>query len=1737
MLAKTRLARIARLSPLRLAGGARKSLAVPLLFAGVLCASAPFVYGAVDRLETDPVAEPAPVTRTFAVPLLTHSTATGSVGHVRIVNRAMTAGTVSIVAYDDTGLRHGPVTLDIGAGETVHFDAGDLEEGDTDKGFRASTGAGTGAWRLELSSTLDIEVLSYARTQDGLVSGMQDVVRQGGSGYRVALFNPASTLGQVSRLRLINPGAVAAVVTVEGIDDTGASPGGAVRLTLAAGASRLVTAEELETGDGEGLSGSLGDGSGRWRLVVTADRPITVMNLLASSSSGAMSNLSSGPVAAVDSGDGATTVHAVGLFPPASDANVEGVLRIVNRTDQFGRVDIEAIDDAGTSYGPVTLWISGLEGLVLTSGELEGGSTAKGLSVGTGAGSGDWRLRLSTSLDLAVLSYVRPLGVQDGLLSAMHDVVPRRSWGHQVTLLDAAETPGQSARLRLINPSATEAGIVIRGVDGTGSMPGREVRLALGAGASRVVTVSDLEEGTGSGLTGSLGDGEGEWHLGVTANRRLQVMSLLSGPSGHLANLSTAPNATLDLLADASGGSGVTATAAEVFGQFISGAVVQSLCVACHVEGSVSGNTRLVFERSTTADHEALNLAAFATFLSEVEGGTSVILNKIQGVSHGGGAPVPAGSAAFAEVERFLGKLDGPSALFAQHISEAVVQSKCIACHVEGGVSGNTRLVFAPSTTADHEALNLAAFEAFLSEVESGASVILSKIQGVSHGGGAQVLAGSADFAEMERFLGKLDADVVPAAITVETLFDPVRMAPLRKTLRRAALIFAGRIPTDEEYASIYSGASALRTTIRNMMTGPGFHEFLIRGANDRLLTNRMGTIIDPNAGRFVDFVNENYRSTKLAVESDDWASHWNWWNQVQHGFRRAPLELIAHVVENDRPYTEILTADYIMANPFAAKAYGATTIFSDSDDWHEFKPSEITKYYRMGEDYKDEYDPALLATRVLDPGSLHTDYPHAGVLNTTSFLFRYPTTATNRNRARARWTYYHFLGVDIENSASRTMDPVALADTNNPTMHNPACTVCHTVMDPVAGAFQDYGDEGFYKDQWGGVDSLHSLYKKELGTELNVEATSWRERDTLTWPLFLAAGTQKLKVARPNHFWDEAAQEGGVVYLDRLDLLDSLGRRVTRVEFEDLDPPVASWGVCADKPRNPGTGREDHFRLWGDYYECEILVDVEVPEHGPYTVEVAAWSNGYDERYGDDGYARLGVTANPYEEGDTWYRDMRTPGFGGEQAPDGQDSLQWLAQKIVADPRFAEATVRFWWPAIMGSEVAEPPAEEGDADFEAQLLAANAQSAEVRRLATGFRQGFRFGARYNLKDLLVEMVLSKWFRADALNLGDSVRKVALRDAGARRLLTPEELAHKTDALTGYLWGRHIDTGCGGNCDALPNYMLEDYRLLYGGIDSDGITERARNVTSVMAGVAKRHAVKTSCPVVLRELYLLPDEDRKLFGGIDTDVMPTQGYGASFQIEAEDEWKTRSLEASLPEGYSTVRLSFANEWYDESSGMGRHVRIDRLDVRDAAGRIIASHELEDLEPTSDCNHPVSDHFALHCNGSVDVPIKVQVAGNYTLEVVARSDQAGPELPRLNVAVLDATRSGSGATTIRAKLVELYDKLLGIGVTPYSLEVNSAFELFVSAMERGSSSGEELFNPWDCKFWDDKYFFEGVLDDILQEYENEWGPYIDFDGDRVEAYINSINYADVHYAARAWVVVLAYLMMDYRYLYL
>ncbi|MDE0207887.1 MAG: hypothetical protein OXP66_17870, partial [Candidatus Tectomicrobia bacterium] len=215
----------------------------------------------------------------------------------------------------------------------------------------------------------------------------------------------------------------------------------------------------------------------------------------------------------------------------------------------------------------------------------------------------------------------------------------------------------------------------------------------------------------------------------------------------------------------------VSDTAEAVFGEHIWDPIVQSKCLYCHVEGGISGHTRLVFElEGDEADH----LQTFANFLGADEHddehphhhGHELILVKIQGAGHGGGEQVAADSDDFDYMDWFLALLthemaeEAAAEEFRDHISQPIVQAKCVNCHVEGGFSGHTRLVLVRSDSPDHEAQNLQAFTSLLAAVasEGGASYVLDKIQGMRmHGGGMQVAADSDDFDSMEHFLALLE--------------------------------------------------------------------------------------------------------------------------------------------------------------------------------------------------------------------------------------------------------------------------------------------------------------------------------------------------------------------------------------------------------------------------------------------------------------------------------------------------------------------------------------------------------------------------------------------------------------------------------------------------------------------------------------------------------------------------------------------------------------------------------------------------------------------------------------------------------------------------------------------------------------------------------------------------------------------------------------------------------------------
>ena len=105
-----------------------------------------------------------------------------------------------------------------------------------------------------------------------------------------------------------------------------------------------------------------------------------------------------------------------------------------------------------------------------------------------------------------------------------------------------------------------------------------------------------------------------------------------------------------------------------------------------------------------------------------------------------------------------------------------------------------------------------------------------------------------------------------------------------------------------------------------------------------------------------------------------------------------------------------------------------------------------------------------------------------AGVLVTQSFLDRFPSTDTNANRHTVSEMSKRFIGLYIPLLASRPLEDGVF---RNAVTDNPGCAVCHDVMDPMAGALQNWAPDNRYRPNGTGcgrgysaellqVDQLH---------------------------------------------------------------------------------------------------------------------------------------------------------------------------------------------------------------------------------------------------------------------------------------------------------------------------------------------------------------------------------------------------------------------------------------------------------------------------------------------------------------------------------------------------------------------------------------------------------------------------------------------------------------------------------------
>ena len=278
------------------------------------------------------------------VPYVPPASSEGHAGVVRIESGSSRAGEVRVVAVDDEGRQVEAGRLAVGPVAALEFGSSALETGDATLGL-TGTGSGEGDWRLELTTDLSIEAWAYARTE-GLVTALHDAALVSGETGAVELSFFAADGGV---LRFSNTGEGRATVTIRGIDDAGVAAG-PVTAELGPGESASYAASELESGSAPGLTGSLGDGSGAWRLrLETGEGSLYATNVLVDGS-GVLSSVPGGM------SRGAGVLHRVLLFPAASDGlGRRGVVRVVNRSTEDADVSVEAFDETERPYGGLRL--------------------------------------------------------------------------------------------------------------------------------------------------------------------------------------------------------------------------------------------------------------------------------------------------------------------------------------------------------------------------------------------------------------------------------------------------------------------------------------------------------------------------------------------------------------------------------------------------------------------------------------------------------------------------------------------------------------------------------------------------------------------------------------------------------------------------------------------------------------------------------------------------------------------------------------------------------------------------------------------------------------------------------------------------------------------------------------------------------------------------------------------------------------------------------------------------------------------------------------------------------------------------------------------------------------------------------------------------------------------------------------------------------------------------------------
>lgn len=293
------------------------------------------------------------------------------------------------------------------------------------------------------------------------------------------------------------------------------------------------------------------------------------------------------------------------------------------------------------------------------------------------------------------------------------------------------------------------------------------------------------------------------------------------------------------------------------------------------------------------------------------------------------------------------------------------------------------------------------------------------------------------------------------APVDNTAILDEIILSDVKATFRKASLNLSARLPRQSELDALeVGGEQELDRLLDRIMRDPPFYARMIEIWNDFLLQNKyLGRENAISLLRDSDFPQRRWFD-ELGLNRDETGEERDKYLYLRahanDAMAQEALRLISYIIENDLPITEMLTADYIIGNYYSARSYGV----EGQHSWNRMAEPLYPDFPYDPEDYRP--------IRLSDPQ--FGNYPHAGVMTSIMFLNRFPTTYTNRNRHRSRMVYKLLLDTDV-----LLLDgtrPVDAEDINSPTptLDNPNCSICHTVVDPVASIFQNWNAMGQFR-------------------------------------------------------------------------------------------------------------------------------------------------------------------------------------------------------------------------------------------------------------------------------------------------------------------------------------------------------------------------------------------------------------------------------------------------------------------------------------------------------------------------------------------------------------------------------------------------------------------------------------------------------------------------------------------------